>query len=199
MHFSLFLSTPPVPVILARLPHRAQSAVSFPSTLRYNSSKWEKHELFCGWASLCVLRVSSLHNMYSPFSSLKMVRVEDKEKNKGLRLSVSSLHHSIWPTSSKPNSYFFLLLVQSLNRVWLLVTPWTAAHQACLCFTVSWSLLNLPRSLSRPDLFPPEFCICSCLLDSVWRCVHPSGPDHSPMGCFILSPQHIVKQVTTNV
>lgn len=88
----------------------SDSAVSFPSTLRYNSSKWEKRELFFGWASLWVLTVSSLHNMYSPFSSLKMVHVEDKEKNKGLCLSVSSLHPSIWPTSSKPNSYFCFLL-----------------------------------------------------------------------------------------
>ena len=143
----------------------SDSAVNFPSVLRYNPSRWEKRELFCGRASLWMLTVSSLHNMYSPFSSLKMVHVEDKEKDKGLHLSVSSLHHSIWPASSKPNTYFFLLIVQSLNRVWLFVTPWTAAHQASLCFTVSRSLLNLLRSRGHPDLFPPEFCICSCLVE----------------------------------
>ena len=33
--------------------------------------------------------------------------------------------------------------VQSLSRVLLFVTPWTAAHQASLSFTVSWNLLKL--------------------------------------------------------
>ena len=34
-------------------------------------------------------------------------------------------------------------LVQSLSHVWLIVTPWTAACQASLSFTSSWSLLKL--------------------------------------------------------
>ena len=33
--------------------------------------------------------------------------------------------------------------VQSLSHVWLFVTPWTAAHQASLSITSSWSLLIL--------------------------------------------------------
>ena len=33
--------------------------------------------------------------------------------------------------------------VQSLSRVWLFVTPWTAACQASLSITKSWSLLKL--------------------------------------------------------
>ena len=33
--------------------------------------------------------------------------------------------------------------VQSLSRVQLFVTPWTAQHQASLSFTISWSLLRL--------------------------------------------------------
>ena len=45
------------------------------------------------------------------------------------------------------NSYFYSFLrqfssVQSLSRVWLFVTPWTAAHQAFLSITNSWSLLK---------------------------------------------------------
>ena len=35
-----------------------------------------------------------------------------------------------------------VLVVQSLSRVWLFVTPWTAEHQASLSFTISWSLLK---------------------------------------------------------
>ena len=34
-------------------------------------------------------------------------------------------------------------VVQSLSHVQLLATPWTAAHQASLSFTISWSLLKL--------------------------------------------------------
>ena len=33
--------------------------------------------------------------------------------------------------------------VQPLNHVWLFETPWTAAHQASLSITNSWSLLKL--------------------------------------------------------
>jgi len=33
--------------------------------------------------------------------------------------------------------------VQSLSHVWLFSTPWTAAHQASLSITNSWSLLKL--------------------------------------------------------
>ena len=42
-------------------------------------------------------------------------------------------HHSIFQFNS----------VQSLSRVWLFVTPWTAGHQASLSITKSWSLLKL--------------------------------------------------------
>ena len=35
-----------------------------------------------------------------------------------------------------------VILVQSLSPVQLFVTPWTAAHQASLSFTISWSLLK---------------------------------------------------------
>ena len=35
------------------------------------------------------------------------------------------------------------IVVQSLSHVWLFLISWTAAHQASLCFTISWSLLKL--------------------------------------------------------
>ena len=38
---------------------------------------------------------------------------------------------------------YFLFVVESLSHVWLFVTPWTAAHQASLSITNSWSLLKL--------------------------------------------------------
>ena len=39
--------------------------------------------------------------------------------------------------------YKKLLLLFSRCHIQLLVTPWTAAHQASLSFTISWSLLKL--------------------------------------------------------
>ena len=37
---------------------------------------------------------------------------------------------------------FYHIVVQSLSHAWLFVTPWTAACQASLSFTISQSLLN---------------------------------------------------------
>ena len=38
---------------------------------------------------------------------------------------------------------FISVVVQSLSRVWLFVTPWTVACQFSLSFTISWRLLKL--------------------------------------------------------
>ena len=47
-----------------------------------------------------------------------------------------------------------LFVVQLLSRVQLFVTPWTAAHQASLSFTISWSLLKFTSIESMPSIFP---------------------------------------------
>jgi len=39
--------------------------------------------------------------------------------------------------------FMFNVFVQSLSYVQLFATPWTAAHQASLSFTISQSLLKL--------------------------------------------------------
>ena len=44
---------------------------------------------------------------------------------------------SLWLSKSRP-----LVGVQLLSHVQLFAIPWTAAHQASLSFTISWSLLN---------------------------------------------------------
>ena len=51
--------------------------------------------------------------------------------------------------------------VQSLSRVWLFVTPWTAAHQASLCITNSQSLLKL---MSIQLVMPSNHLILCCPL-----------------------------------
>ena len=38
---------------------------------------------------------------------------------------------------------YIVVVIQLLSCVWIFVTPWTAAHQASLFFTISWSLLKL--------------------------------------------------------
>ena len=38
--------------------------------------------------------------------------------------------------------YAWIVVVQSLSRVWFSVTPWTAACRVSLSFTTSWSLLK---------------------------------------------------------
>ena len=44
----------------------------------------------------------------------------------------------------RPSCYLnFVVAVQSLSRVQLFTTPWTAACQDSLSFTISWSLLKL--------------------------------------------------------
>ena len=63
------------------------------------------------------------------------------------------------------NGMFFqpsLKVVQLLSPVWLFATPWTAAHQASLSITISWSLLKL---MSIKSLMPSNHLIlCHPLL-----------------------------------
>ena len=73
----------------------------------------------------------------------------------------------LWLFNPLYNQYiYFFSSVQSLSRVRLFATPWTAASQASLSITNSWSLLKLmsiesvmPSNhliLCRPLLFPPS-------------------------------------------
>ena len=58
--------------------------------------------------------------------------------------------------------------VQSLSRVQLLETPWTAAHQTSLSITNSW---NLPKLMSIESVMPPHhliFCHPLLLLPSIF-------------------------------
>ena len=75
------------------------------------------------------------------------------------------------PALSQILSSFFVVLslssVQSLSRVQLFVTPWTAARQASLSITNSWSLLT---------------CV-----DWVGGAIQPSHPLWSPSPTFSLS------------
>ena len=54
-----------------------------------------------------------------------------------------------------------VVVVQSLSRVQLFATSWTAPHQASLSFTVSWSLLKL---MSMEPVMPSNHLILCHLL-----------------------------------
>ena len=56
-------------------------------------------------------------------------------------------------------------VVQLLSCVPLFVTPWTAAHQASLSFTISWSLLRL-LSIELVMAFNYLILCCPLLLPS---------------------------------
>ena len=61
-----------------------------------------------------------------------------------------------------------VVVVQSLSRVRLFVTPWTAAHEASLSFTISQSLLKL---MSIESVMPSNhlfFCHPLLLLASIF-------------------------------
>ena len=55
-----------------------------------------------------------------------------------------------------------VVAVQLLSHVWLFVTPWTAAHQASLSFTILWSLLKLMSS--ELVILPNHLILCHPLL-----------------------------------
>ena len=62
-------------------------------------------------------------------------------------------------------NHFFIhkisLVVQYLSHVWLFTTPWTAAYQAPLSFTVSQSL---PKFISIEPMMPSNYLILSAHL-----------------------------------
>ena len=66
-----------------------------------------------------------------------------KEKHSHVNLSYYlGLAESERDTSLKL-AQLHAVVVQSLSCVWLFATPWTAAHQASLSISSSWSLLRL--------------------------------------------------------
>ena len=69
-----------------------------------------------------------------------------------------------WPIKScgRANYMKVFVVFQSLSCVWLFVTPWTAACQASLSFTISQSLLKL---MSLESVLPSNrFILCHPLL-----------------------------------
>ena len=67
-----------------------------------------------------------------------------------------------WVSAFYSKAAFLVVIVQSLGCVWLFVTPWTAACQASLSFTISQSLLIL---MSIESVMPSNHLIlCRVIL-----------------------------------
>ena len=62
---------------------------------------------------------------------------------------------------NKINTFHQFISVQSLSHVQLFATPWTAARQASLSITNSWSLLKL---MSIESVMPSNHFILCCPL-----------------------------------
>ena len=80
-----------------------------------------------------------------------------------------------------------VVVVQSLSRVQLFVTPWTAGHKASLSFTVSWNVLRL---VSIESVMPSNhliFCHPLLLLPSIFPSIRVFS---SELALRIRCPKH---------
>ena len=82
----------------------------------------------------------TLYKINNSVSSANKLQRMKKRKRSITRFAVTCiLIHS----NQLKNNVTRISSVQLLSRVWFFAPPWTAAHQASLPFTVSWSLLKL--------------------------------------------------------
>ena len=91
---------------------------------------------------------------------------QQKDKNHMITSKIQKQHLTkvnIHDKNSHESGYRqVIVIVQLPSRVWLSVTPWTAAHQVSLSFTISLSLLKL---MSIESVMPPNHLIlCHPLL-----------------------------------
>ena len=78
-----------------------------------------------------------------------------------------------FPLLGAQNSALFVVVVQWLSHVRLFVTPWTAAHQAPVSSTISWSLLKF---MSVESVMPSNHLIlCHPLLLFAFNLCHHQG------------------------
>ena len=81
---------------------------------------------------------------------------------------VETGYSNSWEPSYSSDIICGFVVVQLLTCIWFFVTPWTAACQASLSFTISWSLLKL---MSTKAVMPSNhliFCGPLLLLPSIF-------------------------------
>ena len=91
--------------------------------------------------------------------------------SRAVKLPCKILRWRIWDTEHllKPEELYsidaFVAVVRSLSHVWLFATPWTAACQASLSFTISQRLLKLMSIESVPSPHYPAVWLLGIYLD----------------------------------
>ena len=111
--------------------------------------------------SLQATQALTLYDCLNNNQNSSTVGIIECSRKDQLLLKVLSSHVFLFSATFHPISS-----VQSINDVRLFVTPWTAAGQASLCITNSWSLLRLMSTesvmpsndliLCRPLFLPPS-------------------------------------------
>ena len=81
-----------------------------------------------------------------------------------LKISIVAVFCRLWTVRRKTSTLLDSWLfgsVQLFSHVWLFATPWTAACQASLSITISWSL---PKLMSIESVMPSNHLILCCTL-----------------------------------
>ena len=109
-----------------------------PWRLQSTGLQWVRHN----WSDLACMHSFTLKYLFQigPFQQL-WENWNERPQNPWNFCSCGtwSVLHGRWMNSRSG----CFLVVQSFSHVWLFATPWTAALQASLSFTISWNLLKL--------------------------------------------------------
>ena len=124
------------------------------------------HSAFCMECSsiyICLSKSLIPSSLCSNFTWLPCLKLHQTlsptNSTSSLPAAFSQSIVSIPLTSS--NTQYNFSSVQSLSHVWLFATPWTAARQASLSVTSSWSL---PKFMSIESVMPSNHPILCCPL-----------------------------------
>ena len=159
--------SPPGPNVPGILQARTLEWVAISSS---NAWKWKEKVKVLSCVQLlatpwtAAYQVSAKSKRWNQIQKMVIIRSDHRPSTKRSPRWIPSLFMSflISPSFTINNSvHFFVVVVQSLSLVWLFATPWTAAFQASLSFTISWSLLKL---MFTESVMPPNHLIFCCPL-----------------------------------
>jgi len=118
------------------------------------------HRVGHDWSDLAAAAATSLG---TPRIGSKCLRLEDTRRGSSLQLSegpISAIVADLYPPEIWKYK-LLLVVVQLLSWVWFFATPWAAAHQAFLSYTVSQSLFKV---MSIESVMPSDHLIFCCPL-----------------------------------
>ena len=113
------------------------------------------------------------HSLHAPSPNLDYFEeIYWRVLHKGMTFNSSpdcQVETILWRRSTDGNRKTCYIVAQLLSRVWHFVNPWTAAHQASLFFTISWSL---PKLVPLESVMPSHHlipCLPLLLLPSIFH------------------------------